>query len=142
MALDAGNSDYSVHLVVQRYRTCKLLLEDEDRWASIDSPGMLLYVSFAASATEASVHAAAETVLNLPVLTTGLWGDGSGTLSIGNIIHYHWDDPDDDPPRARAACSITIVPQANLICKVSFFSPPRCCTIVLFTDCDQIQSFV
>jgi hypothetical protein len=41
MALDAGNSGYSVHLVVQRYRTCKLLLEDEGRWASIESPGML-----------------------------------------------------------------------------------------------------
>jgi hypothetical protein len=135
MALDAGNSGYSVHLVVQRYRTCKLLLEDEGRWASIESPGMLLYVSFAASADAASVHAAAETVLNLPVLTNGLWGDGSQTRSIRQIIHDHRDDANDEDGPAVAGCSIAVVPQANLISKVCVcVFPPRDATQSYFSQ--------
>jgi hypothetical protein len=120
----ASNSTPSVHLVVQRYRTCKLLLdEEEDRWVSImdDCPGLLVYVSFASTATELSVHAAAETILNLPVLTPGVWGDGSPTKSIRQIIRQsqHSAVAADDGAAADS-CSIAIVPQANLICKVRF----------------------
>jgi hypothetical protein len=123
---DNSTTAVSVHLVVQRYRTCKLLVdEDADWWVSImdNGPGMLVYVSFASTATELSVHTAAETILNLPVLTTGVWGDGSPTKSIRQIIRQgqHAAASDDDGAAAAVAgdaCSIAIVPQANLICKV------------------------
>jgi hypothetical protein len=119
----ASNSTPSVHLVVQRYRTCKLLVdEEEDRWVSMvdNCPGMLVYVSFAATATESSVHAAAETILNLPVLTTGVWGDGSPTRSIRQIMRHcqHGAAASNVDGEAANSCSIAIVPQANLICKV------------------------
>jgi hypothetical protein len=119
-----------IHLVVQRYRSCKLFL-NEAEWmyqgetdtkeatsAPLDSTptprchcGLLLYVSFAAEANESAAIDAAETCLNLPVLTSGLWGDGvSDQFSVRQLLN--------SAAGSRTGTSITIVPQANLICKV------------------------
>jgi len=114
-----------VHLLVQRFRSCKILI-DEKEWISVGSPfddelderkdiseaslhcGMLVYVSFAAGADRKAVEIATKTLLNLPVLTTGLWGDGvSQTL---NLLELAASGPNKS--------SIVIVPQANLISKV------------------------
>ena len=105
----------SVHLVVQRYRSCRILL-DESEWVSVgEDPehcGLLVYVSFEKSATQESTKNSASTVMNLPVLTTGLWGDGvSRQMSVLDLAAAH-------PNRA----SIVIVPQANLISKVGVHS--------------------
>lgn len=101
----------SVSVVVQRFRECKLLLLEE-RYVTVggsdDSCGVLAYVSFASSTTIPQVEQAAQTLLNLPVLTTGLWGDGeSSTLSILTLASEE-----------SSSCSLVIVPQANLISKV------------------------
>jgi hypothetical protein len=54
------------------------------------------------------VEQAASTLLNLPILTTGLWGDGeSSTLSILAMA-----------ADSTSSCSLVVVPQANLISKV------------------------
>jgi D-Tyr-tRNAtyr deacylase len=104
-------SSGSVYIVVQRFRECKLLineLEYANVGSSSDSCGLLAYVSFASSTTPVQVEQAAGTLLNLPVLTTGLWGDGeSSTLSVLALSV--------DP---TLSCSLVIVPQANLISKV------------------------
>lgn len=104
----------SVHLVVQRYRRCELLLE-ESHWvevaggdASSSHCGLLVYVSFASSAAPSDVEQAAWTVMNLSLLTTGGWGDGETPRSILDLA-------DDEESRT----SVTVVPQANLISKVS-----------------------
>jgi len=129
----AGNSKSFVHLVVQRYRSARLLLE-ETRWVSVPSAndkdedeipsttdphqqrqhcGLLLYVSFAAGANKSSVYNAAESCLNLPVLTTGLWGDGvSDQPSLRELLAH-------PEQYSETSTSIVIVPQANLISKVS-----------------------
>ncbi|KAL7525519.1 hypothetical protein ACHAWF_001397 [Thalassiosira exigua] len=69
----------SVSVVVQRFRECRLLILEESYVAvggGDESCGLLVYVSFASSTTVSQVQQAAQTLLNLPVLTTGLWGDG------------------------------------------------------------------
>ena len=115
----------TVHLVVQRYRSCQILI-DEKEWISLGSSfedfidnsddnsssclhcGMLVYVSFAANIDRKAVEQATKTLLNLQVLTTGLWGDGvSGTLSVLELA-----------ASGPSKSSIVIVPQANLISKV------------------------
>lgn len=112
-------SNQGVHLVVQRYRSCKLLI-NETKWVSIpphkdhvqNHCGLLVYVSFSQTDKEINLKPVAEAILNLPVLTTGHWGDGvSSTLSINDLVAT-------DAYRT----SIALVPQANLICKVSFMA--------------------
>lgn len=66
------------------------------------------YISFAASSSPAQAEQAAQTLLHLPILTTGLWGDGaSSTTSLLNLA-----------AAPESTCSLVIVPQANLISKV------------------------
>jgi hypothetical protein len=123
-------SSKAVHLVVQRYRSCKLLL-NETEWVCQGSRaanhcGLLLYVSFAADADQTAVSAAVDTALNLPVLTTGLWGDGvSEQFSVKQQLLTQNCN--------ALTTSITIVPQANLICKVRksilFSSAVRCSVV-------------
>ncbi len=70
----------SVSIVVQRFRKCRLLI-DELKYVTVGGGGddsgcgLLAYVSFASTATPSHVEQAARTLLNLPILTTGLWGD-------------------------------------------------------------------
>jgi len=103
----------SVAIVVQRYRKCKLLI-NEEQWVTVGdgenstSCGLLAYISFGSSTTQTQVETAAQTLLNLPVLTTGLWGDSSSTQSILSLA----------TTASTSSCSLVIVPQANLISKV------------------------
>lgn len=101
----------SVSVVVQRFRECKLLLL-ETEYITVgggdDSCGLLAYVSFAAAATPAQAEQAAHTLLHLPVLTTGLWGDGAAPPR--SLLDLTAD--------ATVSCALVLVPQANLISKV------------------------
>jgi hypothetical protein len=138
----------SVHIVVQRYRSCKVLLQETD-WISVgysssdhtiisnhsedlnpssevtQTPssddvlqsepepachcGLLVYVSFASNTDPVVVQQAALTVLNLSVLTTGLWGDGvSSSCSVLELAAQG----------ESHQASLVLVPQANLISKV------------------------
>ena len=104
-----SRSGGSVSVVVQRFRECKLLI-NELQYATVggtdDSCGLLAYISFASETTRQQVEQAAITLLNLPVLTTGLWGDGeSSTMSLLALA-------------TTSSCSLVVVPQANLISKV------------------------
>lgn len=155
----------SVHIVLQRYRSCRVLI-DERYWVSTTTTtrtttntttatptttseptvsssskagvafhdgnsnsstqqpqeqgqqteqqetkhcGLLVYVSFAESATESAVRLAAQHALNAPVLTLGQWGDGiSTTTSLVQLVTRGMPHQ----------VSVVIVPQANLISKV------------------------
>jgi activator of HSP90 ATPase len=130
----------SVHVVLQRYRSCKILI-NEDVWvtqgvehedtevnndstiATYDSQqqhcGLLIYVSFASNTDGTSCLNAAETCLNMPILTTGLWGDNTSQLySIQQHITNTNTNNQSREHNPTTTTSITIVPQANLICKV------------------------
>jgi D-Tyr-tRNAtyr deacylase len=70
--------------------------------------GLLVYVSFSRHATPDCALKAAHTIVNLPLLTDGVWGDGV-SRTFGALNHHYDLDVDR---------SIVLVPQANLICKV------------------------
>jgi D-Tyr-tRNAtyr deacylase len=71
--------------------------------------GLLVYVSFSRHATPDCAVKAAHTIVNLPLLTEGVWGDGvSRTFAALNQQQYD----------LGVDRSIVLVPQANLICKV------------------------
>ena len=107
----------SIRLVVQRFRKASLVVEDSKIvTVGKDTPllstdaneysGILVYASFAKSATKEKVMQAAKTIMNLPVLTRGVWGDGSDPVSVLDTA-------------GTGGVSVLLVPQANLICKVS-----------------------
>ena len=103
----------SVSIVVQRFRKCRLLI-DELKYVTVGGGGdvsgcgLLAYVSFASTATPSHVEQAARTLLNLPILTTGLWGDdGSSTMSVIALA-----------AEPTSSASLVVVPQANMISKV------------------------
>ena len=106
-------AEKSIRLVVQRFRKASLLIE-ESRTVTVGDDaaegysGILVYASFAKSATEESVIQAAKTIMNLPLLTRGVWGDGSDPVSVLDMA-----------TQGSAGVAVMLVPQANLISKVS-----------------------
>jgi len=140
---DGPTSCSAVRMVFQRYRHAKILI-DENRvialgntvdnnlvtasgGSSSETAGMLVYVSFGRTVTNNKVEQAARTLLNLPILTLGAWGDGQGTKSILQLsadvflkrkrLQAH--------PNASgkvledvSPLSLLLVPQANLTAKV------------------------
>mmetsp|Transcript_11187 Transcript_11187/g.14718 ORF Transcript_11187/g.14718 Transcript_11187/m.14718 type:complete len:350 (-) Transcript_11187:320-1369(-) len=108
-----------VHLVLQRYRHCRILLREEE-WVSVgyratesgeeehEHCGLLVYISFAVGTTRDMVENAAQTIVNLSLLTSGLWGDGeSEPKSLLDFIS-----------NAPSSSSVVLCPQANLISKI------------------------
>ena len=111
-------AEKSIRLVVQRFRKASLVVEDskivtvgnDASLLTTDANrfcGILVYASFAKSATKEKVMQAARTIMNLPLLTRGVWGDGSEPVSVLDTADSGGD------------VAVILVPQANLICKVS-----------------------
>lgn len=128
---DAGQL---VRLVVQRCRSASLLVSCEDKSDpeatttrhSKGCAGIIAYISFASTnhsmqEKRSIVLSAARTLLNLPVVTLGKWGDGSKAKSVLKMAS-ELDSSVDITNAANAnegkGVFIMIVPQANLICKV------------------------
>lgn len=116
-----------VKLVIQRFRSASLLLSPNET-AHINqsagdqaqpSCGMLVYVSFskAAESNRSAIFSAARTLLNLSVLTRGVWGDGSGTVS-ALVLATELDKAKSAASSTSSGVPIVVVPQANLISKV------------------------
>jgi len=107
----------SLRLVVQRFRQASFLVDgkvvhvgekcDIVEPTTAASCGLVVYISFAKSATTEKALQAARTVLNLPLLTHGSWGDGSSTTSVFDMASSSESRP-----------YLLLVPQANLISKV------------------------
>jgi len=118
---NAHSEHGAVKLVIQRFRSASLALSP-DETAQINQSGdlaqktcgMLVYVSFskAAEANRSAIFSAARTVLNLSVLTRGVWGDGSGTVSILDLA------TEVDKDSSQGGVPVVLVPQANLVSKV------------------------
>lgn len=142
----------SIRMVIQRYRQVSLLVDEshvvsagteivsllsdvstdcvpDPSTKEAPSAGLLVYISFSKTANESTVHQAAQTVLNLPVLTLGAWGDGSAASSVlqlltansKNLLTSESKRTDEEQNSVNAALSqlsIALVPQANLIAKV------------------------
>jgi D-Tyr-tRNAtyr deacylase len=120
---ESSNPVASIRMVIQRYRKASLLIDethvvtvgesesllDKEPPASV---GLLAYLSFAKTADERKVEQAAKTLLHLPILTLGAWGDGSTTRSMFQLLAAKKKDD------KKSSSSIVLVPQANLIAKV------------------------
>jgi len=123
----------NIVIAVQRCRSASLLIENssEEKSPSIvqfgisrsltttpDSVpsscpgGIIIYISFSKHADETILYNAAKIVLNLPLLTEGVWGDGSETLSVLQIAARLVSKTE------KKGITIMVIPQANLICKV------------------------
>jgi hypothetical protein len=111
--------------------------EEDYKKSNSNNPGhigMLVYISFSKVATSDVVQRAAKTILNLPIQTEGAWGDGSSTKSIlqaaaaananaeasnqqrqqqGKVATTNTNNNNSNN------VSIMLVPQANLIAKVT-----------------------
>ena len=113
----------SLRLVVQRFRQASFLVDGQvvsvgdtcamvkpvhmnNTKAESSTCGLLVYISFAKSATTEKALQAAKTLLNLPLLTQGSWGDGSKPASLLDMA------------ASQSKPYLLLVPQANLICKV------------------------
>jgi hypothetical protein len=95
--------------------------------------GLIAYVSFSKTATCKKVEQAAMTLLNLPVMTKGLWGDGSKTQSIlqlayelyyqklqqgGEVLINKSEEQQQLKGQGDNCVTLVLIPQANLISKV------------------------
>jgi hypothetical protein len=82
--------------------------------SSTFSCGLLVYVSFSKTANPQKVLQAATTLVNLPILTLGVWGDGESSTQ--NVLELTTTMTDDT---ARPlSVQLVLVPQANLISKI------------------------
>eukprot|EP00816_Leptocylindrus_hargravesii_P001939 CAMPEP_0196814014 /NCGR_PEP_ID=MMETSP1362-20130617/40794_1 /TAXON_ID=163516 /ORGANISM="Leptocylindrus danicus, Strain CCMP1856" /LENGTH=407 /DNA_ID=CAMNT_0042190495 /DNA_START=141 /DNA_END=1364 /DNA_ORIENTATION=- len=134
-----GEGGELVRLVVQRCRSASLLVSCEDTKTNPEATstttvhsqgyaGIIAYVSFASTnhSTQeklSMVFTAARTLLNLPLVTLGKWGDGSRAKSVLKMAS-ELDSSDNVTDDATAnndelkGIFVMVVPQANLICKV------------------------
>lgn len=114
----------TVHLVMQRYRWCKILL-NETEWRTVGSSseqnshcGWLVYTSFAQGVTPESIQKAVLTVLQIPFGTFGHWQEkgASRPQSLLQMVQQQvaQDKEENDAPRL----SIVLCPQANLTSRV------------------------
>ena len=132
-------SPSSVHLVFQRYRSCRILLDEKD-WVNVPSTniaavesassssapsthcGLLVYVSFSSTATPESVSKAALTILQLPILTKGQWGDDNTPISLWTMVKDRLTRNNSETTQmditTAPPTSLVLVPQASLISKV------------------------
>lgn len=136
----------SIRMVVQRYRHAKILIDEckeifvgrpirnlvglneDDDESYMTSAGILAYISFAKLATEEKVEQCARTLLNLPILTLGAWGDGKGTSSILHLTAEAFKKQKETLKSsskivgirdgAASPISLLLVPQANITAKV------------------------
>ena len=135
MTTDSNNVP-SIRMVIQRYRQASILIEETkvvtvgtksssliDIMANLalsSSPssqatlGLLAYISFGKTATEDKILQASKTLLNMPIGTLGAWGDGSATKSMLQLLKGKPNTAESPSP-----LSIILVPQANLIAKIT-----------------------
>ena len=143
------NSDAKpIKIVIQRFRHAKLLLHDDDntqQYITVGSKielnaeeevttvqhsqlypgGILVYISFARSTQSSMIYPAARTVLNLPIVVRGQWGDGSKPCSVLKLASDCYLEEQSDGVSANNTSNVNdafgvavvIVPQANLVSK-------------------------
>eukprot|EP00494_Astrolonche_serrata_P025791 UN26052 len=67
---------------------------------------MIIYISFCQGTKESDIDKAVNNIIQLPLLTMGQWGDGSGTCSLIDIL------------KKKVEQSILVIPQAALVCSL------------------------
>ena len=95
-------------IVVQRANSVSLLLDNDRDWASLGR-SLIVYISFTKGADDTVLPKVVKTILNLPILTFGNWGDGTKPISlataVANEIHHE-------------TLGLCVIPAAALTCKM------------------------
>ena len=94
-----------VVVIVQRCDEASLLVDNVDEWVHIGK-GLVLNVSFSKVATPADVDKATQTLLSIPLMTAGQWGDATKPAAITSLLQDGHE------------VSILVIPQASLVSKV------------------------
>ena len=94
-----------VHVLVQRCDEASLLVDNEDAWVHI-AKGLVLNVSFSKVATPADVDKASASLLSVPLMTVGQWGDRTKPAAITSLLQDGHE------------VNILVIPQASLVSKV------------------------
>lgn len=100
---------------------------DTDHTNSTCTPspgGILVYISFAKGSQKSMISNAVNTVLNMPIMTLGQWGDGKkaqSILKIASLLFNLNKEQGEGKTNFTSSVSVVIVPQANLVSKVSVF---------------------
>jgi len=112
-AEETKDSSSTIHAVIQRVNHAELLLDNKDKWAQIDL-GLVVSLGFSGSVEEpltnstdspsiqAQVLKCVQSLLNLPLLTLGVWGDGSPPQTVLQLLG------------AKHEVGLMIIPQAAL----------------------------
>ena len=94
-----------VHVLVQRCDEASLLVDNADAWVHI-AKGLVLNVSFSKVATPADVDKASASLLSIPLMTVGQWGDRTKPAAITSLLQDGHE------------VNILVIPQASLVSKV------------------------
>lgn len=70
-----------VRVVVQRCNSAELLIDNVDTWVSIGQ-GMVVSVSFGQGCNASVLPRVVKALLQMPLLTRGVWGDGDSPRSV------------------------------------------------------------
>ena len=117
----------AVRIVAQRCDAAELLVDNVNEWVRVGW-GLVYYVSFGDGCQADALPKVVRSLLNIPLLTAGVWGDGSSTTSIVTAARAAAaTNPHDEAVAAasegaavatRGAPAVVIIPAAGLISKV------------------------
>lgn len=119
---DGGGGQSRVRVVLQRCESASLLIDNKSRWEKIPR-GLIAFVSFGQGADRKLIAQAAAAVVHAPVLTLGVWGDGSGAQSLVTLAKAGGGPEPMDKPGVSVSTRIPrfglmVIPQAALYCRL------------------------
>eukprot|EP00039_Didymoeca_costata_P012171 m.174290 g.174290 ORF g.174290 m.174290 type:complete len:193 (+) comp15405_c0_seq5:12-590(+) len=77
----SNKNEYKVRVVAQRCDNAELLVDNKSKWIGIGR-GLILHVSFAKGCDSSCLPKVVRTLLRIPLLTEGVWGDGNAPMSV------------------------------------------------------------
>ena len=102
-----NNNFHQCKIITQRANSASLLLDNEKLWAKLKRC-LIVSISFTNIATPDILPKVVKGILNMPVLTSGEWGDGTKPVSLATLIEG----------QNSKEWGLMIIPAAALNCKL------------------------
>lgn len=124
------SSSPTIRVVTMRVDSAELLIDNASKYMKC-GPGIVLNVSFFQDADSTSIKRATHRLLRLPLLSRGVWGDGTNPESILDLCRSYSaplhaknnktaaNATTDNPLSESDHVEVLVVPQANLTGRVS-----------------------
>eukprot|EP00039_Didymoeca_costata_P012170 m.174277 g.174277 ORF g.174277 m.174277 type:complete len:343 (+) comp15405_c0_seq4:12-1040(+) len=130
----SNKNEYKVRVVAQRCDNAELLVDNKSKWIGIGR-GLILHVSFAKGCDSSCLPKVVRTLLRIPLLTEGVWGDGNAPMSVVDMCQKIRNDAKEGekaPSEGKGKQpSVMIIPQASLI------STAKGKGLTYFNQCDK-----